>query len=167
MNEQERQIIDILINKGEDLYEYIGEFEEANPDYDVIEKTAKEIFAIFKQPYKDTRSKRERALDAEFRRMGVKPRIYHFTKDIATFNAVTVALTKRWRKGVIEDIVKNCVEAAHDGMENKATFSIAILKQAGIYGVAICDKRDQFNKRTGRMKAKGRLMQHLLWMGKK
>ena len=167
MNEQEQQVVDILIKKGEDLCEYIGEFEEASPDYAVIEKTANEIFAIFEPPHKDTRSKRERKLDEQFAAMDVKPRIYHFTKEVATFNAVTVALAKRWRKEVTEDIVKNCVEEAHDEMGNKATFSIAILKQAGIYDVAICHGRDPFIKRKGRNKAKGQLMQHLLWEGKK
>ena len=167
MNEQERlqRIIDILADNVHEMCAIDGDNSNnviLDVNMDGVQMVAKEITVIFKQSYKDTRSRCEKLLDKQFAAMSVKPRIYHFRKEVATFNAVTVALTKRWRKDVTEDIVKNCVEAAHDKMENKATFSIAILKQARLYGVAICDKSDQFSKRTGRMKAKGRLMQHLL-----
>ena len=159
ISKQEQQVKDTVTDFACDTCQ---DCERDIADNDIVAIVVKKIMDVFKQPQKDTRSRRERKLDEQFAAMDIKPRVYHFTKDIATFNAVTVALTKRWRKDVTEDIVKNCVESAHQEMENKATFSIAILKQARLYGVAICDKSDQFSKRTGRMKAKGRLMQHLL-----
>ncbi len=42
-----------------------------------------------------------------------------------------------------------------------ATRFIQGLKGTHIYGVAICDKRDQFNRQRGRIIAKGRLLSHL------
>ena len=161
MNE-EQQIIDILINKGEDLCEYIGEFEEAQLDYELIKRVAHEITAIFKPSQKDTRSKRERALDVKFGRMGVKPRVYHFT-DLPTFKALTIATIAK------EDSyakVHTYISMNYTVDIEPATSLLKKLKDIGIYGVAICDKRDHFNKRTGRMKAKGRLLQHLLKDGR-
>jgi hypothetical protein len=165
MNEQEQQVIDILADNVHEMCAIDGVNSDnlmVDADMDGVQTVAREICTVFKPIQKDTRSRRERALDAEFERMGVKPRVYHFTKDMCTFNVVTVALAKQWRKGVTENIVKNCVEAAHDELENKATAAILILRQAGIYGVSICDRSDVFSKRYGRMKAKGRLLQHLL-----
>jgi len=165
MNEKEQQVIELLTEEACDIC--MCDKYGCGADHSMIKIVAKDITALFQQQHKDTRSRREKQLDEAFERMGVKPRVYHFTKEVCTFNAVTVALAKRWRYGVTNDIVKNCIEAAHDGIENKATNTITILKQAGIHGASVCAKSDPFSKRYGRNKAKGRLLQHLLKEEKK
>jgi hypothetical protein len=119
------------------------------------------IVEVFQQPHKDTRSRREKQLDAAFERIGVKPRVYHFTERRVTrdvFNAVTVATIEMNYNDISICIEKN----TRFRILEQATYMIEEFKKMGVYGVSICDKSDVFSKQDGRTRAKGRLLQHLL-----
>lgn len=114
------------------------------------------------------KSKIEKKLDNEFERLEVKPHIYHFTKGVAPFTAITIAEdyqpagSKRgWNS--MRGAIDNVFEREYLWMRKccPATQFIKGLALMRIYGVAICDKRDQFNRQRGRIIAKGRLLKHL------
>jgi hypothetical protein len=110
------------------------------------------------------KSKTEIKLDKEFENLGIKPRVYHFT-DIPLFNAVTVAIDNRKQASInswegVADYMRDCriiVGREH----NRATRFLEKMRRENFYGVAICDKRDQFNRQRGRIIAKGRLLKQL------
>lgn len=161
MNEQEQQVIDILADNVHEMCAIDGVNSDnlmVDADMDGVQTVAREICTVFKPIQKDTRSRRERALDAEFERMGVKPRVYHFT-DIPNSKAITIATIDKADSyaNVHNFILMNYVI----GIE-PPTSLLKHLRGIKVYGVAICDRSDVFSKRYGRMKAKGRLLQHLL-----
>jgi hypothetical protein len=110
------------------------------------------------------KSKAEDKLDKAFEGIGVRPRIYHFT-DIYPFRAVTVAVDKEdgytW-----SEIHRYIVHNMRVGVVNeygRATHLKEGLRESySLYGVAICDKSDNFSRQEGRNRARGRLLQHLL-----
>lgn len=108
------------------------------------------------------KSKVEEELDKEFEKMGVKPRIYHF-RDVYQFNGVTVVTenTKYSWKDIAEFIWKYT--------ENEFSPATHLLERLiefkDLYGVAICDRCDQFSRQQGRNRAKGRLLKHLIKKG--
>lgn len=108
---------------------------------------------------KSKRKSGEKELDKEFEKMGVKPRVYHF-KDIRRFGCVTIATEDTrydWN-----DLVSFIWKYTDETGFNPATNLLERLRaHKNIYGVAICDKRDQFNRREGRTKAKGKLLGYL------
>ena len=116
------------------------------------------------------KSKLEAHIDKEFEGIcGVKPRVYHFNDHsrkeggnpsrIWAFGGVTVA-THNPDRAVIESMVLE--EQRTCGIfYNAAKDTIAGLRKQGIYGVSICDWRDQFSRKRGRTIAKGRLLKHL------
>ena len=110
------------------------------------------------------KSKAEEKLDKAFERIGVKPLIYHFT-DVYLFRGVTVATDNHkytWKdiKKYIED---DAWESRIVSEYGRATHLIKKLQvKYDLYGVAICDKRDNFSRQEGRNRARGRLLQHLL-----
>jgi len=170
MSKQEglQRVIDILSDNIAEMSEidYGGSLDSTyiNSNMDGIQTVAKEITKIFHQStQKDTRSRRERALDTEFERMGVKPYIYHFTKKVYPFSAITIAHTF-WRKIVLMYILDDIFMQNSLWMRgcSPATQMFRELASKKIYGVAICDKTDAHNKTYARTKAKGRLMQYLL-----
>ena len=132
------------------------------------------------------KSKPEIKLDEEFERLGIKPRIYHFTERVVSFNAITIVtqfditwdrmwelvkesvLGKRKQyseKTIGEEEEKPTLHKADQSdttsIFNRATRLLQNLAAISFYGVAICDKRDQFNRQRGRIIAKGRLLKHL------
>lgn len=173
MNEQERlqRIIDILADNAHEMY---VETRDENAIIDVnmngIQIVAKEIMNAFKLTQKDRKSRRERALDEQFERMNVKPQVYHFL-NIGSFKAVTVAqIPLRGQEGwggYIYDYqtIRERIQK-YPSCECASSYPLmsllCMLKKMNIYGVAICNKDDVFNKYYGRMKAKGRLLQHIL-----
>ena len=167
MNEQERlqRVIDILADNAHEMCAVEGDSNNIilDANMDGVQTVAKEIVAIFKQPQKDTRSRRECALDFEFERVGVKPIVYHFIKEVYPFSAITIAHTI-WTKIVIKHMLDDIF--IHNSLWirgcSPATQMFQELASKKVYGVAICDKSDVFSRREGRNKAKGRLMQHLL-----
>ena len=116
----------------------------------------------------------EQIMDTEFEKMGVRPHVYHFTHDVEPFGAITivddcevpVGGSKRARSSN-RRAIDNVFEREYLWMQKccPATRFIQGLKLSHIYGVAICDKRDQFNRQRGRIIAKGRLLKHLKEVG--
>jgi len=105
------------------------------------------------------KNKIEQKLDDAFKEMDVKPYIFHFF-DVTPFNAVTIASfhsSFREIMGFIEDAVDLPLL-----MFNPASYLITHLQGTHrIFGIAICDTRDLFNRQRGRIIAKGRLLKHL------
>jgi len=105
------------------------------------------------------KNKLEQKLDEAFRKMQVSPYVFHVPiRFISTISNVTViALDPDWDWSSIKQLIyKNII-----GGYKMSSRLLDSLKEEGIYGVAICDKRDQFNKQRGRTIAKGRLLKHL------
>jgi hypothetical protein len=114
-------------------------------------------------------TKLEARIDAEFERRGVKPYVYHFNDHsrkeggnphrIWAFGGVTIA-THNPNRATIEGLVLE--EQRTCGIfYNAAKDTLAGLHKRGIYGIAICDNRDQFSRKRGRIIAKGRLLKQL------
>lgn len=106
--------------------------------------------------------KLEQKLDAEFERMEIKPKVFHFVNSIIQSVAITIVDERLTWLGAQREIVK----AHSDGASQHlfffpATRLLDTLRKRDIYGVAICDKRDNFNRQRGRIIAKGRLLKHL------
>lgn len=111
------------------------------------------------------KNKLEQKLDVEFKRMNiVLPMIYHFRRRMGSLNAVTIAAYGlSW-----SDIKVEIIDIGHHypldvdvERYSCATYLLQGLRARHIYGVAICDRRDQFNRQRGRIIAKGRLSKHL------
>jgi len=106
----------------------------------------------------------EKKLDEEFDKLGGKMRIFHFTEDVAPFSGIT--LCNNWESSSWDsmretlDIVFSR-ELLWMTYCCPATRIIQGLRLYHIYGVAICDKRDPFNRQRGRVIAKGRLLKHI------
>ena len=114
------------------------------------------------------KTKTEKKLDEEFETLGVKPRIYHFgshnNTPLAIFTNITIALDPHklflsWTE--MHRILRDVIDDVWLFNTNRATKMIYKLASHEIYGVAICDRRDQFNRQRGRIIAKGRLLKHL------
>ena len=106
----------------------------------------------------------EEELDKEFKKMDIKPRVYHF-RDIVPFSAITVVIDNNiqsWDN--IVDYINNCNESATYS-HNHATRLLQNLMNCDIHGVAICDNHDQFSRQEGRNWAKRRLLRHLKNVG--
>lgn len=108
------------------------------------------------------KSKTEIILDKELEKLGIRPRIYHFREHVVPFNAITVAVqTKKLDyKGIAGYMQEYRVYAAR-WTHNRATVFLREMTANGFPGVAICDEHDQFNRRRGRIIAKGRLLKFL------
>ena len=108
------------------------------------------------------KSKTEINLDKEFEKLGIRPAVYHYT-NVPFFNGITIADTfgLSWKGGNF--LITKITKAIANSLvyKNKATQTLEYLQKDGTCGVAICDKRDQFNRRRGRIIAKGRLLKHL------
>ena len=107
------------------------------------------------------KNKLENKIDEELAKINVRPRIFHYTKDVAPFTAVTIAETEGGTWTEINDILRINLCYICELPYNKATNLRVGLERYAIFGVAICDKRDQFNRQRGRVIAKGRLLKYL------
>ena len=110
-------------------------------------------------------SKTEKKLDEEFEKLEIMPRIYHFVGDFP-FGAVTIAIDNRklgWSNSWegIADYMRDCRIYVVGREHNRATRFLQEMRKENFYGIAICDRRDQFNRKRGRIIAKGRLLKHL------
>ncbi|MEA1997701.1 MAG: hypothetical protein U9N61_00035 [Euryarchaeota archaeon] len=107
------------------------------------------------------KKKDEQMADLGLKELGVKPHIYHFETKIFPFAGITIAENMfSWctMRITIDSIINDALPAYPRG---KATRLRMELERRSTYGVAICDKRDQFNRQRGRTIAKGRLLKHL------
>jgi hypothetical protein len=112
------------------------------------------------------KSKLEARIDAE---LGVEVYVYHFHDHsrreggnphrIWAFGGITIA-TPNMGRTFVEDIVLE--EQRVCGIyHNAASDMLKGLHASDIHGVAICDWRDQFSRKRGRVIAKGRLLKYL------
>ena len=105
------------------------------------------------------KNKIEQKLDAEFKRMDVKPFIHHFI-NIPPFTAITVAsFYSSWKE--IADYIHEESKSPLSFINQASYLLRGLAHNQHIYGVAICDRRDTFNRQRGRIIAKGRLLKHL------
>ena len=168
MNEQERlqQIIDILSDNAHEMCAIDGDSKDIilDANMDGVQTVAREICNVFQPIQKDARSRRERQLDVEFERMGVKPRVYHFTKGMEPFKAVTIATVSICTKNGARNLIREAISVStrHSFFQPATRILSYLHEPCGEYGIAICDHSDHFDKRYGRNKAKGRLLQYLL-----
>lgn len=105
------------------------------------------------------KSKIEEQLDSEFEKMGVRPRVYHFTENVEPFKAVTIV--EYFSPSYTSARKKLDAARFHQYCRSPATKLFDALRRQGVHGIAICDKRDQFNRQRGRIISKGRLLKHL------
>lgn len=106
------------------------------------------------------KKKDEIKADKRLKELGVTPRIYHFEAGVRPFTAITIAdnaLTWVGARSVLVNILPELDLYSHE----KATRLREELRRRYVYGVAICDSRDQLNRQRGRTIAKGRLWKHL------
>ena len=107
----------------------------------------------------------EEELDKKFKELGIKPRVYHF-RDVVPFTAVTIVTdSDSWSWDDIANYVRDCTTRCMKYQFNHATCLLQDLVSRDIYGVAICDSRDQFSHQEGRNWAKRRLLRHLKKVG--
>lgn len=109
------------------------------------------------------KSKLEARIDAE---IGMEVYVYHFhdhtrsnPRRIWAFNGITIATPDPGRT-FIEDIVLG-EQRACGIYYNAASDVLKGLHARGICGAAICDWRDQFSRKRGRIIAKGRLLKYV------
>ena len=123
------------------------------------------------------KSKLEQKIDKELADLGVRPYIYHIRaygkgsqrKLLRVFNVVTIADVEWMSTTDVENDVGRLIDgllwalAPYDTRPEiqPATWIIRALNGDGYYGVAICDRRDNFSRKRGRIIAKGRLLKHL------
>ena len=101
----------------------------------------------------------ERRMDREFKKYGIKTRVYHF-RGIHPFNSVTVVTANakyNW------ETIATFINMNTDTRKfNAATHLLEGLSEFhDLYGVAICDRRDTFSRQEGRCRAKRRLLRRL------
>lgn len=116
----------------------------------------------------------EKKLDTEFERMGLAIFTYHFTKDVDPFRAITIATINQeisilggavklysmdGYKGQI-DAARANIHVGNHGNETSAQYMLNYFNSAE-NGVAVCSMKDNFDRRKGRVIAKGRLLKHL------
>ena len=101
----------------------------------------------------------ENQMDREFEKRGIKTRVYHFTENVEPFRAVTILEYS----SPSYSHARRALDAARilHYYHSQATKLLNGLHEQGIWGVAICDKRDTFNRQEGRCRAKRRLLRHL------
>lgn len=117
----------------------------------------------------------EHKVDKELADLGVKPYVYHIRaygegsrrKILGSFNAITIADLQRQPTVDVEHDVGEVMESLanarmmYGSSIHPATWIIKELHEIGYHGVAICDNRDNFSRKRGRIIAKGRLLKHL------
>ena len=108
------------------------------------------------------KSKLEEDLDKEFEKLNMKLRVYHYTEPYLSFNAITIVTNDNntdWIS-IAEDIQKS-LKQIREKEFNHSTELLHEMATKDYYGVAICNKRDTFNRQRGRIIAKGRLLKIL------
>lgn len=118
----------------------------------------------------------ERKVDKELADLGVKPYVYHIRaygegsqqKLLRLFNQITIVDTKKMAMIDVEYIVGELIEELKKKLRmfarsdlHPATWMMRELQAFDYYGIAICDRRDNFSRKRGRIIAKGRLLKYL------
>ena len=108
-------------------------------------------------------------LDEEFRLLGVEPYIYHIQPieplPHGAVRAVTIAsvaaINVEAVRGDLTSIEMLYWRLGRRRSQSIASFMKQQLEGDGYAGIAICDYRDQFSRKRGRIIAKGRLLKAL------
>ena len=117
----------------------------------------------------------EQKIGREFADLGVKPYVYHIRsygegyqrRILGSVNAITIADVGYQTTANIEHDVGEVMEGlanarmSYGSSINPATWVMYELRGFEYYGVAICDNRDNFSRKRGRIIAKGRLLKYL------
>lgn len=123
------------------------------------------------------RTKLESQIDNEFECMGIKPHVYHFNDHARSITGIDNRPAPNphriWAYGGVTVVTQNPDRSAVEGAVLKEQAALGIFHTASkdtlaglrgrgpYYGVAICDLRDQFSRKRGRIIAKGRLLTYL------
>ena len=110
----------------------------------------------------------EEYLDEEFKLLGVVPHVRHLYPicDVVGLpRAVTIASITPINVETMESVI-SAIECGHRRMGSPRSPSMAIymkqqLEADGCAGIAVCDYRDQFSRKRGRLISKGRLLKAL------
>ena len=101
----------------------------------------------------------EKQMDKEFEKYGINTRVYYF-REVPPFNAVTVVTSSPYLWGEIASIISEYPLTSL--LFHPAAYLLQKLALVhDLHGVAICDKRDAFNRQEGGCRAKRRLLRHL------
>ena len=125
------------------------------------------------------KSKLEQKIDKELAEIDVVPYVYHIRsygngsqrKVIRGFNGITIVDIQHHKISEIGTDVGQAIESlANARMEygakiHSAKWVMTELHGLGYHGVAICDHRDDFSRKRGRIIAKGRLLKYLKSIG--
>ena len=111
------------------------------------------------------KSKLEDRIDKELERMNVSTRLYHITDVVGMARAITIAVDGSWKGIDVPALVLQVVEYCRN-QNDLLGFRFfprltAQLHAEGLSGISICDRRDAFSRKRGRIIAKGRLLKHL------
>ena len=101
----------------------------------------------------------EKQMDREFEKYRINTHVFYF-RDVPPFNAVTVVTSMPYRWEEIASIISEYPLTSL--LFHPAAYllqKLAIVHD--LHGIAICDKRDTFNRQEGRCRAKRRLLRHL------
>ena len=104
----------------------------------------------------------EEELDKKFKKLKIKPIVYHF-RDVMPFNGITIVTdddSGSW-DDILDYIIHHCSKSCMNYPHNRATHFLQNMINWDIHGVSICDKHDQFSRQEGRNWAKRRLLRHL------
>jgi hypothetical protein len=112
------------------------------------------------------KNKLEQKLDAEFESMNVNPRVSYFKRSLEPFSVISIVDDQLTWVEIKETLDLILFQVIPVFTHEKATKLREALHNRRIYGVAICDRRDTFNRQRGRIIAKGRLLKHLKGMAK-
>lgn len=121
------------------------------------------------------KSKLEQKIDKELADLGVKPCVYHIRaygegsqrRILGRFNGITIVDLQRQPIADVEHDVGDAIEGLanarmmYGSSIHPATFIMTELRGLAYHGVAICDNRDNFSRKRGRIIAKGRLLKYL------
>ena len=116
-----------------------------------------------------------RMVDKELDDLGVKPYVYHIRaygegsrrRILGSFNSITIVDPIKMPTADVEHDVGEAIEGLikermmYGNKVPPATFMMKELREMGYYGIAICDRRDNFSRKRGRIIAKGRLLKYL------
>lgn len=117
----------------------------------------------------------EQKIDKALEELGVRPYMYHIRaygegyqrRILGSFNAITIADVQYQTTANVEHDVCEVMEdlanarMVYGNSINPATWVMDELRAFDYYGVAICDNRDNFSRKRGRIIAKGRLLKYL------
>ena len=120
----------------------------------------------------------ETRIDNDLAEIGVKAHIYHIRsygegsqrKKIRMFNAITIADNRHLSARQVENDVGEAIDTLKSKImpisyrrhHHQATWIMTYLKDMGYNGIAICDKRDNFSRKLGRIISEGRLLKYLV-----